>query len=71
MGECTCRRIKVGSEVTEHRNWNHLCSEHGLESEWWKSAEQRAKREEQNQRLRDLQAQAREARRKAREGNDG
>ncbi len=56
---CTCGRMSVG----DSRNWHPDCPEHGLASEWWKSPEQVAKREAQDARLRDLQRQAREARR--------
>lgn len=59
---CTCGRICIGSEVTEHRNWNPDCSEHGTTSEWWRSPEQVAKRKADNERLRDLQLKARAAR---------
>ena len=62
---CSCGRIRVGRTVTEHRNWNPDCTEHGTASAWWKSPEQVEKREAQSQRLRDLQARAREARRAA------
>jgi hypothetical protein len=55
---CVCGRLSIG----EGRNWNPDCGEHGTESEWYRSAEQVAKRSAQNERLRDLQAQAREAR---------
>lgn len=37
MTTCTCGRIKLGSEVTEARNWNPDCPEHGTESAWWHS----------------------------------
>lgn len=59
---CTCAHLYLGSIKTGHRNWNPDCPEHGLESGWWKSPEQTAKREAQNARLQDLQRQAREAR---------
>lgn len=62
---CTCGRIKIGMEVTEHRNWNPDCVEHGLDSAWWKSPEQVAKRHIDNERLHNLQERAREARRRA------
>jgi hypothetical protein len=26
--QCRCGRIKIGSEVTEHRNWNPDCPVH-------------------------------------------
>jgi len=67
MNDCRCGRIKIGMEVTESRNWNPDCPMHGLESEWYRSDEQSAKRQEQNDRLRDLQRQAREARARYRE----
>lgn len=66
FASCTCGRLCVGSTVTEHRNWNPDCDEHGTASAWWKSPEQVAKREAQNARSRDLQRQAREARAAAR-----
>ena len=56
---CTCGRIKVGNEVTELRNWNPDCAEHGTDSAWWNSPEQVAKRQE-NHNL--LQIKARAAR---------
>ena len=63
--ECRCARLCVGMEVTEHRNWNPDCPEHGTESAWWRSPEQVEARRQQNERLRDLQRQARERRREA------
>lgn len=59
---CKCGRIRVGMQLTEHRNWNPDCPDHGTESDWWKSPEQKAKREADNARLRDLQRRARGAR---------
>lgn len=59
---CSCGRIMLGSRPTESRNWNPDCSEHELDTDWWKSPEQVAKRRQQSERLRDLQAQARAAR---------
>ena len=67
---CKCGRIKVGGQVTESRNWNPDCPMHGLDSAYWKSPEQVAKREAQNSRLRDLQRQAREARARGRVTDD-
>jgi hypothetical protein len=63
---CSCGKIRIGMEITEHRNWSPDCPEHGLDSEWYRSPEQVQKREEQNARLLDLQRQAREARQRAR-----
>ncbi len=62
---CTCGRIAIGMTITENRNWNPDCSEHGTDSAWWSSSEQIAKREAQNQRSRDLQTRAAEARRRS------
>lgn len=64
---CICGHIKIGSEVTEHRNLDLNCPEHGTESAWWKSPEQKAKRKADNARLRDLQRQATEAKRRAKQ----
>lgn len=66
---CTCGRIKIGFEVTELRNWNPDCEAHGIGSDWYHSPEQVTKRETQNDRLKDLYRQVREARRKAKETN--
>ncbi len=63
---CSCGRLRIGHEVTEHRNWSPDCLAHGLGSPWYESPEQVAKREAQNDRLRDLQRQATEARRAVR-----
>lgn len=62
---CECGHIKIGTEDFGARNWSPDCPEHGLKSNWWNSKEQQTKREEQNDRLRDLQRQAREARARA------
>lgn len=63
---CRCGRIRVGLEITESRNWDPSCPEHGLASTWWNSPDQTAKREADSGRLRDIQQQARQARRQAR-----
>lgn len=60
---CGCGELKVGGQPTGQFNWNPDCAVHGVTSEWYRSPEQVAKREAQDQRLRDLQAAAREARR--------
>ena len=65
---CTCSPIRIGTEVTEARNWNPDCSAHGVESTWWHSPAQVAKRSADAERLRTLQAQAALARRLARDG---
>ena len=59
---CTCGRIKIGLEVTDARNWNPDCTEHGANSEWWNSPEQVAKRDEQRMTLLVLYAKGRAAR---------
>jgi hypothetical protein len=52
----------VGNNLTEARNWNPDCDEHGRCSVWWNSSEQVEHRRIQNERLADLQQQARRAR---------
>ena len=59
---CSCSRIRIGRQLTEHRDWNPDCPEHGLGSDWYQSDEQIAKRRVRSERLRSLQAQARKAR---------
>ncbi len=41
---CTCAHIWVGSERTDSRNWDPDCPEHGVQSSWYRSGEQVAKR---------------------------
>lgn len=67
MSECRCSRLKVGSTLTDARNWNADCPEHGIWSNWYHSPEQVARRDAENKRLRDLRAQAALARQRARE----
>lgn len=64
--DCTCGRIAIGLEVTEHREWNPACPVHGTSSEWWNSEEQRAERAARAERTAELQARAREARKQGR-----
>lgn len=64
---CRCGRIRVGTTVTQHRNWNPDCIEHGVESAWYKSPEQVEKRAKMNERLRALQAEAKAKRAEARD----
>ena len=64
---CTCGHVRIGGELTGARNWNPDCAVHGLGSHWYRSPEQVAKRAAQNDRLRDLQAQARAARERVKE----
>lgn len=59
---CTCARLKVGHTLTESRNWNPDCIEHGEDSAWWHSPEQVAQREADNDSLRKLYALARRRR---------
>ena len=66
-GQCTCGVVKVGGKPTSSRNWNPECPEHGLESAWWSSPAQAARREVDSQRLRELQARAREAQQNSQE----
>jgi hypothetical protein len=62
MTDCGCGRIAVGMTVTEVREWNPECAEHGTASAWWNSPEQRAARAARRQRTADLQRRARAAR---------
>ena len=59
---CTCGRLAIGMEVSVHRNWNPDCPEHGVHSKWYASPEQVAKREADNETLRELLERAKEAR---------
>jgi len=67
---CTCGRIKVGWEVTQLRNCNPDCEEHGVGTAWYTEPERVAKRQRDNERLIDLQLRAREARRQARKSKE-
>ena len=60
---CTCSYIKIGTTLSDSKNLNPECPEHGYDSLWFNSTEQVKKREERSQRLRELY----DARRKARE----
>jgi hypothetical protein len=51
---CTCSRLRVGTQLSDARNLNPDCPEHGFNSVWYNSAEQVEKREERSQRLRKL-----------------
>lgn len=62
MSTCTYSRIKIGTHVSNSRNWNLNCPLHGTESEWFNSAEQVEARNQASQRLRLLFAEARAAR---------
>lgn len=61
----TCGQLYAGNTPTGAYNLAIDCPEHGIESEWYKSDEQVEKRQRQNERLRELQLQAREARKNA------
>lgn len=64
---CSCGRIAIGLTVTENRNWNPDCVEHGLRSAWYRSDEQVQRRAQQDAKLREMYRAAREARRNAAE----
>lgn len=64
---CTCHELKLNDgnrRATGAFSLNPDCVEHGYESEWYRSPVQVAKRETQDERLRELQRQAREARKR-------
>jgi len=64
---CTCSRIKIGTTVSDNKNLNPECPEHGYNSVWYNSSEQVKKREERSQRLRELYDTARKARKNVNE----
>lgn len=59
---CFCGSIAVGLQITESRNWNPACPEHGIYSEWWNSDEQVHQRFVRRQESLELQRRARIAR---------
>lgn len=61
MGECECARVYVGTQLSDNRNWNPDCPQHGIQSAWWKSPEQVMLRRQKADQLADLQAKARAA----------
>jgi len=42
---CSCPHLFLDLRETESRNWNPDCPEHGIQSDWYQSEEQKAKRE--------------------------
>lgn len=60
--DCKCGEVRVGGQRTGSYNLNLDCPLHGVESDWYRSPEQVARREAQNERLREWQRRAREAR---------
>jgi len=61
-GECGCGRVFLGGMPTGSRNWDAHCPVHGIESTWYNSPEQIAKRQDDQDRLRELQLRAAEMR---------
>jgi hypothetical protein len=33
--DCRCPRLRLGSEVTEARNWSETCPAHGIGTDWF------------------------------------
>jgi hypothetical protein len=65
---CTCHAIDLNMKKLENVIvLNPNCDEHGYGSEWYNSKEQTEKRSKDRERLRNLQLQAREAKRKVSE----
>jgi hypothetical protein len=66
---CTCPELMLnsGKGATGVRNWSEACPEHGVDSDWYRSPGQVAKRAADRERLIGLQEQARQARAAARE----
>ncbi len=65
LPECTCGRIVIGTTVTENRNWNPDCPEHGEKTTWFEGEGGDYLRAQVEKAI-VLQRQAREARKKAR-----
>lgn len=59
---CSCPRLNIGMCRSDSRNWNPDCLAHGSNSEWFRSPEQRDRREAQDDRIKALQAEARRLR---------
>lgn len=59
---CACRRLNIGMTRSDSRNWNPQCPTHGTDSDWYRSPEQRARREAQDDRLKAMQSEARRVR---------
>lgn len=59
---CTCGRIRIGTEVSDHLAWRSTCPIHGAASKWYNSPEQVERREQQRIRLMALQMKAAAAR---------
>jgi hypothetical protein len=59
---CTCAEVKFCGVASGSYNLDLDCSLHGTGSAWWNSPEQTQKRQEQDDRLRILQAKAKAAR---------
>lgn len=66
---CTCRELMLnsGKGATGVHNWSDTCPEHGVDSDWYRSPEQVARRAAERERSIGLQEQARLARAAARE----
>jgi hypothetical protein len=59
---CTCSRIRIGTEVSDHLAWRSGCPVHGAASQWYNSPEQVERRDQQRIRLKALQMEAAAAR---------
>jgi hypothetical protein len=60
--DCTCGHIRIGTKASDHRSWSPDCPAHGVASQWYNSAEQVERREQQRIRLKALQMEAAAAR---------
>lgn len=67
INECTCPEVYFGPNPSGSKNWNPDCPEHGEDSVWYRTEGQEHYRK-QSERAVEMQRLAREARRKAREG---
>ncbi len=59
---CTCSRIRIGTQVSDHLAWRPDCPVHGAASKWYNSPEQVEQREQRRIRLRALLMEAAAAR---------
>jgi hypothetical protein len=60
--DCTCGHIRIGMRASDHCSWSPDCAAHGVASQWYNSAEQVERREQQRIRLKALQMEATAAR---------
>jgi len=60
---CWCSEVYIGGNRTGAREWKSDCPKHGLNTDWYESDDQRARRENAHDRLNHANTLARIARR--------